>query len=124
MSALSQDSSITVLTKNFGSSGNSSTISASYVVLCIEHYSRRLGLRGWATPASSLFPIQGGSLGAAAREGEVLIRFRANASEHDKAAVVTGHGAQREKLRGESGIEKLKAPSGESVESLAAQLML
>ena len=76
-----------------------------------------------ANASSSISLTQDVTRGAA-RDGEVLVRFRATASEHDKAVVANGHGAQRKKLRGESGIEKLKAPTGTSVESLATQLML
>ena len=57
------------------------------------------------------------------REGEVLVRFRANASEQNKAVIAISRGAQRKKLQGESGIEKLKGPAGRSPESLAQELM-
>ncbi|MEO7970852.1 MAG: S8 family peptidase, partial [bacterium] len=57
-----------------------------------------------------------------AREGEVLVRFRAGASEQEKANVAVGHGNKRRKLRGESGVEKLDLPSGKSAESAALEL--
>jgi subtilisin family serine protease len=56
------------------------------------------------------------------REGEVLVLFRAGASEQDKANVAAGHDSKRGKLRGESGVEKLDLPSGKSVESAALEL--
>jgi hypothetical protein len=59
------------------------------------------------------------------REGEVLVRFRSDASERDKDIVAQSHGARRsKKLRGESGIEKLDLSGGQNPEATAAQLRL
>jgi subtilisin family serine protease len=59
---------------------------------------------------------------AQSRDGEVLVRFRATASEHDKNVVAASHGAQRKKLRGQSGAEKL-TQAGQSPESLTLTLL-
>lgn len=56
------------------------------------------------------------------RQGEVLVRFRSNASEQSKSTVATARGGQRKKLRGESRIEKLNVV-GRSPEDLALELM-
>ncbi|HEY0005830.1 MAG TPA: hypothetical protein VGB17_13680, partial [Pyrinomonadaceae bacterium] len=58
------------------------------------------------------------------REGEVLVRFREGTSEQEKTAVMLARGARRgEQIGGESGVEKVDVPQGQSAESLAAQLL-
>ncbi|HYJ86711.1 MAG TPA: S8 family serine peptidase [Pyrinomonadaceae bacterium] len=59
---------------------------------------------------------------AQSRSGEVLVRFRATASEGDKDVVALTHGANRKKLRGASGLEKLGTAAGQSPETLALAL--
>jgi hypothetical protein len=62
---------------------------------------------------------------ASRREGELLIRFRAGASEHSKDSVLASHGVRHKKqLRGESAIERLELVEGQNVETLAMQLSL
>ena len=56
------------------------------------------------------------------REGEVLVRFRATATEHEKNTVAHVHGAERKKLKGESGVERFKI-SGESANTVALSLL-
>ena len=57
------------------------------------------------------------------RAGDLLVRFRENATEEDKRILVESQGARRDKsLRGGSRVEKLKLREGENVEALAAVL--
>ncbi|HKO45139.1 MAG TPA: S8 family serine peptidase, partial [Pyrinomonadaceae bacterium] len=56
------------------------------------------------------------------REDEVLVRFRATATEHEKNTVALVHGAGRKKLKGESGVEKFKV-SGQSAQTVALSLL-
>ncbi|MEP6912282.1 MAG: S8 family peptidase, partial [bacterium] len=66
--------------------------------------------------------VQGGGP-PQSRDGEVLVRFRANASEQEKDLVALTHGAERRKLKGESGVEKLRTQTGQSPSTLALQLL-
>lgn len=87
--------------------------------------------------ASRVEAAQGEKVGASAatslnstkkggkRPGELLVRFRENASNEDKTALVESKGAHRIKaFRGESRIEKLKLQEGQDVDALAAELRL
>ncbi|MEK6278780.1 MAG: S8 family serine peptidase [Acidobacteriota bacterium] len=64
-----------------------------------------------------------GSSQAQTRDGEVLVRFRISASEQDRNLVALTHNVQRKKLRGESGVERLRTQAGQSAESLALALL-
>lgn len=58
------------------------------------------------------------------REGELLVRFRQGSSEEEKtSAVLSRGGHRRARLRGESNIEKLEIPRGQTPEAMAAQLL-
>lgn len=62
---------------------------------------------------------------ATAREGELLVRFRASASARDKDTITLSHGLRRKKtLAGESGVDKFELPAGESPQEAAARLNL
>ena len=57
------------------------------------------------------------------REGELLVRFKANASQHDIDALLAGRGAVRGKrLKGGSRLNKLLLQSGRDPETLAIEL--
>lgn len=59
------------------------------------------------------------------RSGELLVRFRAGSSEHDKLGAIASLGAHRKRqLRGESGIEKLELAAGQNPETAAQRLRL
>lgn len=59
------------------------------------------------------------------RSGELIVRFRREAAEQDKTALIESRGARRGKrLRGESGIEKIKLLEGQDVDALAAELRM
>jgi subtilisin family serine protease len=69
--------------------------------------------------------IQDESIQAPARSNELLVRFRASASQLDKDTAIAAQGARRKKeLRGESGVEKLELLGGQDVRTAALQLML
>jgi RHS repeat-associated protein len=58
------------------------------------------------------------------RQGELLIRFREGVSEQDKNALVNSKGLRRKnKLRGNSRIEKLELSAGQEPAALAEQLL-
>src|SRR5258708_33945440 len=60
---------------------------------------------------------------ARSRSGEVLVKFRAAASEQNKNVIAATHGVERKKrLRGESGVEKLEVLGGQNPETVAGQL--
>lgn len=62
---------------------------------------------------------------AAHRSGEVLVRFRPNASDSDKDIVAASQGARRKKrLRGASTVETLELTTAGDVVSAALQLNL
>jgi len=62
---------------------------------------------------------------AARRDGELLVRFRAGASQQARDTVLAAHGARRKKqLRGESSVEKLEVLGGQDPETAALQLRL
>ena len=61
---------------------------------------------------------------APSRKGELLVRFRAGISKHEKEAILATQGARKKKdLTGESGIEKLELRSGEDARNAAWQLL-
>jgi RHS repeat-associated protein len=61
--------------------------------------------------------------GARRREGELIVRFKAEATEHAKDDAATSKGARRKaKLRGESGLEKLELLAGQDADQAAAEL--
>src|SRR5258705_1169779 len=82
--------------------------------------------------SAGIFPVAGrsksrlqGEVLAASRSNELLVRFRAGASQQDKDTVIATQGARRKKqLRGESGVEKLELPGGRDVRTAAQQFML
>jgi RHS repeat-associated protein len=58
------------------------------------------------------------------REGEVLVRFRQGVSEQEKTSLILSKGGHRgHRLRGNSDIEQLDVPAGETPESVASQLL-
>ncbi len=93
--------------------------------------SARTGQRRMLNSAG-IFPVAGrsksrlqGEVLAASRSNELLVRFRAGASQQDKDTVIATQGARRKKqLRGESGVEKLELPGGRDVRTAAQQFML
>ncbi|MDQ2976802.1 MAG: S8 family serine peptidase, partial [Acidobacteriota bacterium] len=57
------------------------------------------------------------------RDGELLVKFREGASENEKNNVALAHGSRRrKKLRGESALEKMDVPAGQSAETFARLL--
>ena len=64
-----------------------------------------------------------GANSSPSREGEVLVRFRTVATEHDKNVIALTHNAERKKLKGDSGIEKLRSGAGQSAQSLVLALL-
>lgn len=59
------------------------------------------------------------------RDGELLVRFRADVSRHDQDAIIARHGVQKNKdLRGESGIGKLKVLTGRDVWTVAMEMLV
>src|SRR5258705_12683156 len=89
--------------------------------------------RGRRFNAAGLSPLAGhakshrlqGEAIAPIRNNELLVRFRAGASQQDKDTVIATQGARRKKqLRGESGVEKLELPGGRDVRTAAQQFML
>ncbi|MFN2452988.1 MAG: hypothetical protein ABR577_02080 [Pyrinomonadaceae bacterium] len=74
-----------------------------------------------ASPAAK--PANGINTKSAHRDNELLVRFRATASEQEKTAIADGKSARRGKrLRGASGIKKLAVATGQDLGSLAAEL--
>ena len=62
-----------------------------------------LNTRAQAGPTPVSFVQSGGP--PQSRDGEVLVRFRATASEQDKDIIALTHNGHRTKLRGGSGLE-------------------
>lgn len=63
--------------------------------------------------------------GARQRSGELLVRFRADSSEHDRALAIAAQGASRKrKLWGESGVEKLQLAALQDPETVSRLLSL
>lgn len=57
------------------------------------------------------------------RDGELLVRFRADLPEQDRESIARGHGLRRKgKLRGESGAERLELQPGQDPAAAAEQL--
>ncbi|MDQ5845733.1 MAG: hypothetical protein M3539_10620, partial [Acidobacteriota bacterium] len=55
--------------------------------------------------------------------GDLLVKFREGASENAKDSVALSHGSRREKkLRGDSALEKMDVPVGQSAEAFARLL--
>lgn len=77
--------------------------------------------RSSVTPPAISNPVKKGRK----RSGELLVRFRENASNEDKTAVAESKGGHRDKnLLGNSHVEKLKFQEGQDVDALAAELRL
>lgn len=73
--------------------------------------------------ATSSSPVRKAQADAPRREGELLVRFRADFSEQGKDDVARGHGARRMgKLRGDSRLEKLELRPNEDPQAVAEQL--
>lgn len=61
----------------------------------------------------------------AQRNGELLVRFRANTSQSVKDTIMATHGARRKKqLQGESGVEQLQLPEGRDPKKVAFELLM
>src|ERR1041385_7046274 len=59
------------------------------------------------------------------REGEILVRFRAGISQHDKDTIVATHGARKKKqLEGDSGVEKLEVLGGRDLPTVVLEMLL
>jgi RHS repeat-associated protein len=78
--------------------------------------------KGVPTPeAAAVAAMRQGS--ARRREGELVVRFKAEASEHARDNAAASKGARRKgKLRGESGLERLELTAGQDPEQAAAEL--
>lgn len=64
-------------------------------------------------------------LSAPHREGELLVRFRAGISQHDKETIIATHGARiKRDLAGESGVAQLELLLGHDARSVALQMLL
>ena len=87
-------------------------------------YAPAKGKRAPARMASShRAPASPPAIEDAQRPGELLMRFRADASEQRRDAVVTAAGARRgHRLRGGSQVEKIDLTAGQDLASVVAQL--
>lgn len=56
------------------------------------------------------------------RAGELLVRFRAEVSEHERNTVAHSRRARRARLRGGSGVERFELAAGQAPEAVAAEL--
>jgi RHS repeat-associated protein len=59
------------------------------------------------------------------RDGELIVRFRGGVSQQDKETILATHGARKsQKLRGDSGFEKLELANGRDPKRTALELLL